>query len=159
MSDLKQTDCLDKNSTHGGKRDGAGRKPSGKKTTIIRVDVELLPAIEQLKRGELINDTEIKYKQEIDRLLEVNALRVSERDAVIVERDQLKSQLTRLEWLRDENKTLTTQLAKDIQRTCQCLTAKGDKCEKKATHENKRQGFVVWTCEQHYKSAINKPSS
>jgi hypothetical protein len=158
MSDLKQTDWVGKKITHGGKRDGAGRKPSGRKTTTIRVDVELLPAIEQLKRGELLNDTTSK-QAEIDRLLEVNMQRVLERDAARIERDQLKSQLTRLEWLRDENKTLTTQLAKDRQRTCQCLTAKGDKCEKKATHENKRQGFVVWTCEQHYKSTINKSSS
>ena len=158
MSDLKQTDWVGKKITHGGKRDGAGRKPSGRKTITIRVDVELLPAIEQLKRGELINDT-ISKQAEIDRLLEVNALRVSERDAARIERDQLKSQLTRLEWLRDENKTLTTQLAKDRQRTCQCLTAKGDKCEKKATHENKLHGFVVRTCEQHYKSGINKTSS
>ena len=109
MSDLKQTDWVGKKITHGGKRDGAGRKPSGRKTITIRVDVELLPAIEQLKRGELINDTTSK-QAEIDRLLEVNALRVSERDAARIERDQLKSQLTRLEWLRDENKALTTQL-------------------------------------------------
>ena len=159
MSVLKQTDGVGKNTKHGGKREGAGRKPSGRKTTTIRVDVELLPIIEQLKRRELMNDTEIKHKQEIDRLLEVNALRVSERDSARLERDQLKSQLTRLEWLRNENKTLTMQLTKNRQHTCQCLTAKGDKCEKKATHENKLHGFVVLTCEQHYKSAINKASS
>jgi hypothetical protein len=38
------------NNTHGGKREGSGRKSQGP-TTVIRVQTALLPAIERLKAG------------------------------------------------------------------------------------------------------------
>jgi hypothetical protein len=41
----------------GGKREKAGRKPTGCKTTIVRINTELLPVIELLKN---------KYKRGID---------------------------------------------------------------------------------------------
>lgn len=46
---------------HGGKREGAGRKPIDKElkkpeTITIRVKKELLPEIEKLKKGESLNE-------------------------------------------------------------------------------------------------------
>lgn len=41
---------METNNTHGGKREGSGRKGSGP-TTVIRVQTALLPAIERLKAG------------------------------------------------------------------------------------------------------------
>ncbi len=38
-------------SNRGGVREGAGRKPSNKKTVVVRVPVELLPMIEDAKLG------------------------------------------------------------------------------------------------------------
>ena len=37
--------------TRGGKRPNAGRKPSGTETVVIRVDKQLLPDIEKLKKN------------------------------------------------------------------------------------------------------------
>lgn len=151
---MKQVDWASDNvTTRGGKRDGAGRKPSGKQTVVVRVDAELLPLIEQLKQG--LNPVTDK-QAELDKLLEVNALRVSERDTARAELFNLKSQLTRIEDLRAENKELKAKLSMGRQYVCQCLTAKGDMCGKTALHENKFNGFVVWTCERHYKTTINK---
>lgn len=57
--------------THGGKRDNAGRKPTGKETVVIRVDKLLLPEIERLKiNGPLV--IKAAHQQLID---EVNQLR------------------------------------------------------------------------------------
>lgn len=152
---MKQVDwASDNTATRGGKREGAGRKPTGKQTVVVRVDAELLPLIEQLKQGlKPVTDNQA----EIDKLLEVNALRVLERDTARAELYKLKNQLTRMEDLKAENKELKANLAKGRQYVCQCLTAKGDKCGKTAIHENKLNGFVVWTCERHYNTAINKP--
>lgn len=151
---MKQIDWASDNiATRGGKRDGAGRKPTGKQTVVIRVDAELLPLIEQLKQG---LNTVTDNQAEIDKLLAVNALRVSERDTARAELYNLTGKLSRLDDLRAENKELKAKLAKDKQRVCQCLTVKGDMCSKAATHENKVSGFIVWTCERHYNAAINK---
>jgi hypothetical protein len=38
-------------SNRGGIREGAGRKPSGKQSIVMRVPVELLPMIEEAKQG------------------------------------------------------------------------------------------------------------
>jgi hypothetical protein len=146
MSGLNQVDWAGHPTAHGGKRTGAGRKPSGKQTTVIRVDAELLPVIEQLKQG-LINVA--GNQAEIDCLLQIN-------EKLVFERDQAKEELAHFRALAIELKALKPTPAQPKQIICQCLTAKGDMCGKTATHENKFNGFVVWTCERHYKSAINK---
>lgn len=145
------------NNQHGGKRIGAGRKANGKKTVVLRIDAELLPAIEHIKQHgfdyyynnqETIN----QLQSEKAKLLEVNALRVQERDAARMEVFKLKSEVSRLESFKAERKELKNQLSKQKQVTCQCMTAKSIQCTKQATHELKRHGFIVWVCEQHYKT-------
>lgn len=153
MSSLNQVDWTEHPTTHGGKRTGAGRKSSGKQTAVIRVDAELLPVIEQLKQG-LIDVT--GNQEEVERLLQVNERLVFERDGAKVERDKAKAETAHFRALAAELKTLKPATAQPKQIFCQCLTAKGDMCGKTASHESKFNGFVVWTCERHYKSAINK---
>lgn len=155
MNDFKQIDWAGNSATRGGKRTGAGRKPSGKQTAVIRVDVELLPAIEQLKQGlNTVTDIQTEY----ERLLQVNEQRISERDHARIECDQLKIEVTRLESWKAKYQALTakTPVPPPKQVICQCLTSKGDMCGKTAIHENKFNGFVVWTCERHYNTVINK---
>lgn len=137
------------NHTHGGKRTGAGRKSSGKETAVIRVDAELLPMIEQLKQG-LITVTD--NQAEIDKLKEVNALRVKELDSARLELMKAKTELNSVRTLKAENSALKAQLNKQKTVFCQCLTAKGMQCTKTASHEVKRHGFILWVCEQHYKA-------
>ncbi len=48
---------METKNTHGGKRAGSGRKGSGP-TKVIRVNVDLLPAIDRLKNGESPDTTE-----------------------------------------------------------------------------------------------------
>jgi hypothetical protein len=153
MNDFKQTDWATETNAHGGKRTGAGRKSSGKQTAVIRIDAELLPAIEQLKQGlNVVTDNQA----EIERLLQHNEKLVYARDSAQQEAHKLKTELASLALLKAENEALKAKLGKSQLHTCQCLTAKGDQCGKNATHENKIHGFVVWTCDRHYKSAINK---
>jgi hypothetical protein len=141
---------------HGGKRDNAGRKKIAdtekKPTTVIRVAVNLLPAIEKLKQG--LNPV-TENQQEIERWKQRNMELVLERDSALQRVNQLNAELNRLTSLRTENNALKTRLAKQKTYTCQCLTAKGVPCNKPALHENIFNGFVVFTCERHYKTRIS----
>jgi hypothetical protein len=153
MSGLNQVDWAGHPTAHGGKRTGAGRKPSGKQTAVVRVDAELLPVIEQLKQG-LINVT--GNQAEIDRLLQVNEKLVFERDGALIERDKAKAESAHFRAIASELNALKHKPEQPKQIICQCLTAKGEVCGKTASHESKFNGFVVWTCERHYKAVINK---
>ena len=62
---------------------------------------------------------------------------------------QLTAELTRFQAMKAENKKLLAALGNAKSHRCQCLTEKGQ-CPKKAVRERKKDGFVVYTCEQHY---------
>lgn len=136
---------------HGGKRINAGRKAlpdtEKKKTVVIRIDYELLPSIEQLKQGLNL----VTIIQEIDRLKERNLELVYERDNALHAITKLTNELTRI----TQNKVATVKVStKSKPKECQCVTRTGNKCDKAATHENALNGFMVLTCERHYKSTF-----
>ena len=139
---------------HGGKRDNAGRKKivnaEKKQTVVIRINVDLLHAIEKLKQG--LNPV-TDNQGELERLTQRNLDLVYERDNARHEVIRLTAELTRIASLKVENTALKAQLNQHNSHKCQCLTAKGLQCEKPAKHQNKINGFVVWTCERHYKSS------
>ncbi len=123
-----------------------------KPTTVIRIDSRLLPAIEKLKQG--LNPV-TENQAELERWKHRNRELVFERDRAIQSVNQLKAELNRLTSLKTENNALKTRLAQQKTYTCQCLTAKGVPCNKPALHENNFNGFVVFTCERHYKTRIS----
>lgn len=142
---------------HGGKRTGAGRKSSGKQTIVVRIDAELLPIIERIKQHgfDSYNNNQDAIEQlqnQNTKLLEVNTLRVQERDSARIQLAKAKSEISALLHHKTENRVLKEQLNKQRIILCQCLTAKGTQCTKAASHEIKKSGFVVRLCEQHYKS-------
>lgn len=141
----------------GGKRENAGRKSSGKQTVVIRVDAELLPIIEQIKQHGFDScnsnqDAIEQLKSENVKLLEVNTLRVQERDTARIQLSKAKSEISALLHHQKENKALKEQLAKQKTVFCQCLTAKGVQCTRTANHEIKQHSFILWVCEQHYRA-------
>jgi chromosome segregation ATPase len=144
---------------HGGKRNNAGRKriadTDKKQTTVIRVDVNLLPAIEKLKQGLIFVTENQEDKEEIERWKQRNIELVIERDRAIHNLNQLTAEINRLNQLKAENNALKTRLDKQKTYTCQCLTAKGIRCDKPALHENIVNGFIVFTCQRHYKTKIS----
>lgn len=137
---------------HGGKRENAGRKKLAdaerKQTTVIRVDSQLLPAIEQLKHG--LNPV-TENQRELERWQQRNMELVLERDQAILTANKLQEALK----LNIENKAAKTPVVKQKTPTRQCITAKGIQCSKPALHENIVNGFVVFTCERHYQTKIN----
>jgi hypothetical protein len=140
---------------HGGKRDNAGRKKivdaEKKQTVVIRINVDLLPAVERLKQGlNPVTDNQDK----LERLTQRNIDLVYERDNARHDVIRLTAELTRTASLKAENTTLKAKINQDKSHKCQCLTAKGLQCDKPAKHEHKINGFVVFTCERHYKSSI-----
>jgi dynactin complex subunit len=90
---------------HGGFRNNAGRKPlpenAKKKTSVIRIDAELLPLVEKLKQG-----------------LPVTQNQVWQQTTALTE-DDLKEQANCIERLMSENtllKATNAQLDKELQR-------------------------------------------
>jgi hypothetical protein len=142
---------------HGGKRDNAGRKKltdvEKKQTVVIRVDVNLLPLINQLKQG--VNPV-TENQDELGRWQQRNIELVIERDSAMYSVNQLNTEINHLKQLKVENNALKTLPGKQKTPTCQCLTAKGVQCSKTASHENIVNGFVVFTCERHYQTKINR---
>ena len=148
---------------HGGKRENAGRKPlpdeAKKQTAVVRVPVELLPMVEQLKQGSLVdtppNRYDIEDSAEVERLKQRGVELVEQRDKEHLQVIRLKSELETAKRepmrLKVELSAAKRELDKHKQQSCQCLTAKGFQCEKRAGHEIKTGGFIVWMCEQHYK--------
>jgi hypothetical protein len=143
----------------GGKRLNAGRPtlPDNlkKRTAVIRVDIELLPAIEELKNNTLISVTENQMvKTELERFKQRNQELVMKYDAEHLQVVSLTSKLEMVKreptQLRYEIKELERKLNKQKHRQCQCLTASGSQCERKAMNECKLNGFVIYLCEQHY---------
>jgi molecular chaperone DnaK (HSP70) len=144
----------------GGKRPNAGR-PSlpdnvKKQTVVIRVDVDLLPAIEELKNNSLISVTENQMvKTELERFKQRNQELVMKYDAEHLRVVSLTSKLEMAKreptQLRYEIKELEGKLNKQKHRQCQRLTANGLQCDRKAMNECKLNGFVIYLCEQHYK--------
>jgi chromosome segregation ATPase len=97
---------------HGGKRDNAGRKKIAdtekKKTAVIRVDVNLLPAIEQLKQG--LNPV-TENQAEIERLTQINANLVDELDNALREIEKLVAEhQVKMDSLKAENEALKAKL-------------------------------------------------
>jgi hypothetical protein len=141
---------------HGGKRDNAGRKKltdaERKQTTVIRVDSQLIPAIEQLKQG--LNPV-TENQRELERWQQRNMELVLERDQAILTANKRQEELNHIQQLKVENNALKTPVVKQKTQTCQCITAKGIQCTKPALHENIVNGFVVFTCERHYQTKIN----
>ena len=141
----------------GGKRNNAGRKKIAdaekKQTTVIRIDKNLIPAIEQLKQG--LNPV-TENQDELERWKQRNIELVVERDSAIHNVNKLNAELNRVKQLKVENNALKTLLSKQKTQTCQCVTAKGIQCNKTALHENNFNGFMVFTCERHYQTKLAK---
>lgn len=92
-------------SKRGGSRPGAGRKPTGKPETIaVRIPIELLPIIEQMKKGNFDNSTAIK-EREIEQL----KAHIAVLENTLQETKQ--STLSRIKSLETTNKQLSTKLA------------------------------------------------
>ena len=145
------------NTGHGGKRDNAGRKKIAdvekKQTTVIRVDKELLPAIEQLKQGlNIVTDNQDELNHWKQRNIEL----VVEHDSAMHSINQLNAELNRVKQLKIENNALKMLLSKQKTQICQCVTVKGIQCNKAALHENNFNGFIVFTCERHYQTKLAK---
>ena len=96
---------------HGGKRDNAGRKKivdaEKKQTVVIRINVDLLPAIEQLKQG--LNPV-TDNQDELERLTQRNIDLVYERDNARHDVIRLTAELTRITSLKAENTALKAKL-------------------------------------------------
>jgi len=88
-------------SLHGGRRANAGRKSSGKQTVVVRVDEALLPAIEQLKAGIDICNTNQ------DELIECRN-RIATLEKMLQESKE--SSKARIKTLETTNKALSTKL-------------------------------------------------
>ncbi len=147
----------------GGKRLNAGRPVlpdnARKQTTVIRVDVALLPAIDELKNNTLISVTENQMvKTELERYKQRNQELVMKYDAEHLQVVRLTSKLEAAKreptQLRYEIKELEGKVNKQKHRQCQRLTASGLQCERKAMNESKLNGFVIYLCEQHYQKTI-----
>lgn len=98
-------------------------------------------------------------RAELDRYKAGNTKLVEQRDnehnQVIRLQTELRTAKTEPAKLKAELSAAKRELFKQKTRFCQCLTAAGHQCTKPATHENKHNGFILWTCEQHYQSVIN----
>ena len=105
---------------HGGKRENAGRKPlvdaAKKQTAVIRLPVELLPMLEQLKQGGLIVVT-ANQDNDIERLKQRSMALAEQHDKAlqrVISLDGLKNTPLRQEYQVELlNKELTKLKQKD----------------------------------------------
>jgi hypothetical protein len=84
--------------TRGGKRPNAGRKPSGKETVVIRVDKQLLPDIEKLKKIHSGHGTAAQKKStnKLNQLLKENTELKKQLDTYWLKLAVLKQELEEL---------------------------------------------------------------
>ncbi len=97
---------METKNSHGGKREGSGRKGYGGPTTVIRVRTDLLPAIERLKSGlspditETINprllELQRKYDLEHAKNLELTA-KLHTLQSKVESVDKLKAEVSEAE--------------------------------------------------------------
>jgi len=131
-------------SNWGGVRPGAGRKATGKQSVTVRVPVELLPVIEEVKRTGLIPVTD---NQNAALLTKVQQLEKGLQDSKY-ERKALSKAHAQL--IGERDKELMALKAQPHQ--CQYLTQSGEQCGNRASHQIKLHGCMVHLCGTHYKN-------
>lgn len=161
----KQIDAVDfvteSNSTkRGGKRDNAGRKSThGGQTKTIRVNVELIPAIEKLQTGwfDFVTESNIaeieSLKAELDQYKATNLRLVEDRDKQYNKAVALENQMFDLKRQPDQLRAEITRL-NHLEHDCQALKANGERCNRTAKGKVNFHGVLIDVCLQHQKSHI-----
>jgi hypothetical protein len=167
LKQYKQIDAVDfvtesnEIKKRGGKRDNSGRKSThGGQTKIIRVNVELIPAIEKLQTGQFdfvteSNKAELEsLKAELDQYKAANLKLVEERDKQYQRAVALDNQIVGLKKQPDQLRAEITRL-KYLEHNCQALKANGDRCNRTAKGKVNFHGVLINVCLQH-QNQLNK---
>lgn len=148
---------MTKSANWGGKREGSGRKVSDQKklTKVVRVDVDLVELIEELKKryqsgvsindllGVTLNQDELGGAVDSDFVAKLQETIKAHKETMRT-REVAYNEISA--GLQHEIKCLKSQPL-----ICQKIKVDGNQCTKRATHEFKSNGFVFHVCGTHYK--------